>query len=143
MQSYSLLFLWHNILFMIRDGQCPEYSGKEQAICAVGLAKSKPGVFVEAIQYLLVLATPVEVITRIFLLFSIEFYFFNLSFRLDGLVIFLAFNLLPWYWCVINTSVIKPITAGTFICLHISLLPTAMVCTVANILLMPIFVGGC
>lgn len=82
---------------MIRDGQCPEYSGKEQAICAVGLAKSKPGVFVEAIQYLLVLATPVEVITRIFLLFSIEFYFFNLSFRLDGLVIFLAFNLLPWY----------------------------------------------
>lgn len=82
---------------MIRDGQCPEYSGKEQAICAVGLAKSKPGVFVEAIQYLLVLATPVEVITRIFLLFSIEFYFFNLSFRLDGLVIFLAFNLLLWY----------------------------------------------
>lgn len=82
---------------MIRDGQCPEYSGKEQAICAVGLAKSKPGVFVEAIQYLLVLATPVEVITRIFLLFSVEFYFFNLSFRLDGLVIFLAFNLLPWY----------------------------------------------
>lgn len=82
---------------MIRDGQCPEYSGKEQAICAVGLAKSKPGVFVEAIQYLLVLATPVEVITRIFLLFSVEFYFFNLSFRLDGLVIFLAFNLLLWY----------------------------------------------
>ena len=48
---------------MIRDGQCPEYCGEEQAICAVGLAKSKPGVFVEAIQYLLVLATPVEVLT--------------------------------------------------------------------------------
>lgn len=45
----------------IRDGQCPEYSGEEQAICAVGLAKCRPGVFVEAIQYLLVLATPVEV----------------------------------------------------------------------------------
>ncbi|KAG6396768.1 hypothetical protein SASPL_142925 [Salvia splendens] len=44
------------------DGQCPEYSGEEQAICAVGLAKSKPGVFIEAIQYLLVLATPVELI---------------------------------------------------------------------------------
>ncbi|KAL0409019.1 UNVERIFIED_CONTAM: Nuclear pore complex protein [Sesamum radiatum] len=44
------------------DGQCPEYSGEEQAICAVGLAKTKPGVFVEAIQYLLVLATPVELI---------------------------------------------------------------------------------
>ncbi|XP_059649707.1 nuclear pore complex protein NUP155 isoform X2 [Cornus florida] len=45
-----------------RDGQCPEYSGEEQAICAVGLAKAKPGIFVEAIQYLLVLATPVELI---------------------------------------------------------------------------------
>lgn len=44
-----------------RDGQCPEYSGEEQAICAVGFARSKPGIFVEAIQYLLVLATPVEV----------------------------------------------------------------------------------
>lgn len=52
--SYSYL--------LFRDGQCPEYSGEEQAICAVGLAKSKPGVFVEAIQYLLVLATPVEVV---------------------------------------------------------------------------------
>lgn len=48
---------------MFRDGQCPEYCGEEQAICAVGLAKSKPGVFVEAIQYLLILATPVEVVT--------------------------------------------------------------------------------
>ncbi|GFZ15839.1 nucleoporin 155 [Actinidia rufa] len=45
-----------------RDGQCPEYGGEEQAICAVGLAKAKPGIFVEAIQYLLVLATPVELI---------------------------------------------------------------------------------
>lgn len=33
----------------------------EQAICAVGLAKAKPGIFVEAIQYLLILATPAEV----------------------------------------------------------------------------------
>jgi len=46
----------------VRDGQCPEYSGEEQAICAVGLAKCKPGIFVEAIQYLVVLATPAEVI---------------------------------------------------------------------------------
>ena len=51
------------MLCFLRDGQCPEYSGEEQAICAVGLAKSKPGVFVEAIQYLLILATPVEVLT--------------------------------------------------------------------------------
>ncbi|CAH8252844.1 unnamed protein product [Arabidopsis lyrata] len=41
---------------------CPEYSGEEHAICAVGLAKCRPGVFVEAIQYLLVLATPVELV---------------------------------------------------------------------------------
>ncbi|WOG89035.1 hypothetical protein DCAR_0208271 [Daucus carota subsp. sativus] len=55
-----------NTLFMWRfdkwDGQCPEYSGEEEAICAVGLAKAKPGIFVEAIQYLLILATPVEII---------------------------------------------------------------------------------
>lgn len=44
-----------------RDGQCPEYSGEEQAICAVGLVKAKAGVFIEAIQHLIVLATPVEV----------------------------------------------------------------------------------
>lgn len=53
------LFLWR---FDKWDGQCPEYSGEEQPICAVGLAKAKPGIFVEAIQYLLVLATPVELI---------------------------------------------------------------------------------
>uniref|UniRef100_A0A7N0TFW8 Nuclear pore complex protein NUP155 n=1 Tax=Kalanchoe fedtschenkoi TaxID=63787 RepID=A0A7N0TFW8_KALFE len=53
------LFLWR---FDKWDGQCSEYSGEEQAICAVGLAKSKPGIFVEAIQYLLVLATPVELV---------------------------------------------------------------------------------
>lgn len=53
------LFLWR---FDKWDGQCPEFSGEEQAICAVGLAKAKPGIFVEAIQYLLVLATPVELI---------------------------------------------------------------------------------
>ncbi|KAF3432114.1 hypothetical protein FNV43_RR26853 [Rhamnella rubrinervis] len=53
------IFLWR---FDKWDGQCPEYSGEEQAICAVGLAKSKPGVFIEAIQYLLILATPVELV---------------------------------------------------------------------------------
>ncbi|CAI9296952.1 unnamed protein product [Lactuca saligna] len=53
------LFLWR---FDKWDSQCPEYSGEEQAICAVGLVKVKPGVFVEAIQYLLVLATPVELL---------------------------------------------------------------------------------
>ncbi|KAL6543857.1 hypothetical protein OROGR_010354 [Orobanche gracilis] len=55
------LFLWRFDKWYY-DGQCPEYSGEEQAICAVGLAKAKPGVFVEAIRYLLVLATPVELI---------------------------------------------------------------------------------
>ncbi|XP_077230476.1 nuclear pore complex protein NUP155-like isoform X2 [Tasmannia lanceolata] len=53
------LFLWR---FDKWDGQCPEYSGEEQAICAVGLVKCKPNIFVEAIKYLLVLATPVELI---------------------------------------------------------------------------------
>ncbi|XP_043693925.1 nuclear pore complex protein NUP155-like isoform X2 [Telopea speciosissima] len=53
------LFLWRYDKW---DGQCPEYCGEEQAICAVGLAKSKPGIFVEAIQRLLVLATPVELV---------------------------------------------------------------------------------
>ncbi len=38
-----------------------EYSGEEQAICAVGLVRPRPGVFVEAIQYVLVLCTTVEV----------------------------------------------------------------------------------
>ena len=49
---------------------------EEQAICAVGLAKCRPGVFVEAIQYLLVLATPVEVGDTFF------FSFFSKGFNL-------------------------------------------------------------
>lgn len=53
------LFLWR---FDKWDGNCSEYSADEQAICAIGLAKSKPDIFIEAIQYLLVLATPVELI---------------------------------------------------------------------------------
>ncbi|GAB2296935.1 hypothetical protein Dimus_031037 [Dionaea muscipula] len=53
------VFLWR---FDKWDAQCYEYNGEEQAICAVGLAKCKPGVFLEAIQYLLVLATPVELV---------------------------------------------------------------------------------
>ncbi|CAN6478217.1 unnamed protein product [Victoria cruziana] len=61
------LFLWR---FDKWDGQCPEYSGEEQAICAVGLAKAKPGIFLEAIQYLLVLATPVEVILLLICVFQ-------------------------------------------------------------------------
>ncbi|CAM6093107.1 unnamed protein product [Calypogeia fissa] len=53
------LFLWR---FDKWDGQCPEYCGDDQVICAVGLAKARPGVFVEAIQYLVVLANPVEIV---------------------------------------------------------------------------------
>ncbi|KAL3512613.1 hypothetical protein ACH5RR_025330 [Cinchona calisaya] len=55
----NTLFIWR---FDKWDGQCSEFSVDEQAICAVGLAKAKPGIFVEAIQYLLILATPVELI---------------------------------------------------------------------------------
>lgn len=44
------------------SGDVPvEYSGEEQAICCVGLATPKPGVFLSAIQHILVLATSVEV----------------------------------------------------------------------------------
>ena len=39
-----------------------EYSNEEQAICAVGLVKPRPGVFAEAIQQLLVVCTTTEVI---------------------------------------------------------------------------------
>jgi nuclear pore complex protein Nup155 len=46
----------------LRSGDVPvEYSGEEQAICCVGLAKPKLNVFLSAIQHILVLATPVEV----------------------------------------------------------------------------------
>lgn len=71
--------------FCIRDGQCPEYS-EEQAICAVGLAKSKPGVFVEAIQYLLVLSTPVEVVPQLSIMFC-KVICFKCTFQVKNLVI--------------------------------------------------------
>ena len=38
-----------------------EYCGEEQAISCVGLAKPKPGVFLEAVQHLLIVATTTEV----------------------------------------------------------------------------------
>ena len=53
------LFLWS----LDSQNDMPvEYSGEDQAIYAVGLAKAKPGVFMESIQYLLVLCTPVEIV---------------------------------------------------------------------------------
>lgn len=39
-----------------------EYSGESQAICAAGLVKPRQGVFIDAIQHLIVLATPVEIV---------------------------------------------------------------------------------
>ena len=42
-----------------------EYSGEEQAICAVGIVQPRPGVFMAAIQHILVLCTTVEVVTRL------------------------------------------------------------------------------
>ena len=38
-----------------------EYSGEDETISAVGLVRPKPGIFVEAIQYLLVVCTTIEV----------------------------------------------------------------------------------
>ena len=56
--AYIIVFFF--FLLFPRDGQCQEHNVDEQAICAVGLARAKPGIFIEAIQYLLVLATTVE-----------------------------------------------------------------------------------
>ena len=39
-----------------------EYSGEEQAICAVGLARPRQGVFVAAVQHVIILCTTVEVL---------------------------------------------------------------------------------
>eukprot|EP00983_Pelagomonas_calceolata_P104584 1159045-Pelagomonas_calceolata.AAC.4 len=43
------------------SGDVPvEYCGEEQAICAVGLVRPRPGVFLEAIQHIIVLCTTTE-----------------------------------------------------------------------------------
>lgn len=84
------------LLLSIRDGQCPEYTGEDQAICAVGLTKCRPGVFVEAIQYLLVLATPAEV--KLFSFRSLVFlFFFVYNF-------FLCFFI---SWCLLEFAALK------------------------------------
>ena len=55
----NALFLWR----LDRPDDVPvEYSGEEQAIVAVGLAKPRPGVFLRTIDYVLVVATTVEVV---------------------------------------------------------------------------------
>lgn len=47
---------------VICSGDVPvEYCGEEQAICSVGLLKPRPGVFLEAIQHIIVLCTTTEV----------------------------------------------------------------------------------
>ncbi|KAG0631011.1 hypothetical protein M758_1G220500 [Ceratodon purpureus] len=45
----------------VRDYLSLLFGGDEQAKCAVGLVKTKPGVFIEVIQHLIVLTTSVEV----------------------------------------------------------------------------------
>jgi len=55
----NALFLWR---FDVPDDVPVEYSGEEQAIVAVGLARPKRGVFLQAIEYVLVVATTVEVV---------------------------------------------------------------------------------
>ena len=55
----NALFLWR----LDRPDDVPvEYSGEEQAIVAVGLAKPKQGVFLRTIDYVLAVATTVEVV---------------------------------------------------------------------------------
>ena len=53
------LFLWR---LDVADDVPVEYSGEEQAIVAVGLVKPRSGVFLEAISYVLVIATTVELV---------------------------------------------------------------------------------
>jgi len=53
------LFLWR----YDKSGDVPvEYCGEEQAICAVGLVRPRPGVFLEAIQHIIVLCTTTEIV---------------------------------------------------------------------------------
>ena len=53
------LFLWRHD----RWQDVPiEYSGEDQAIVALGIAKPRPGVFVEAIQYVLVVCTATQIL---------------------------------------------------------------------------------
>ncbi|KAK9723027.1 hypothetical protein K7432_002235 [Basidiobolus ranarum] len=52
------LFLWN-----YQDGNdFYTYEDQDQLITSVGLAKAKPGIFVEEVHYILVLATPLEII---------------------------------------------------------------------------------
>ena len=55
----NALFLWR---LDVADDVPVEYSGEEQAIVAVGLVKPKSGVFLEAISYVLVIATTVNAV---------------------------------------------------------------------------------
>ncbi|GAX86588.1 hypothetical protein CEUSTIGMA_g13996.t1, partial [Chlamydomonas eustigma] len=53
------LFLWK----YDSSGDVPiEYCGEDQAICAVGIVKPRPGVFLEAVKHILVLCTTAEVV---------------------------------------------------------------------------------
>lgn len=55
----NALFLWR----FDEPGDVPvEYSGEEQAIVAIGLATPKPGVFLDVIEKVLVVATTVEIV---------------------------------------------------------------------------------
>jgi nuclear pore complex protein Nup155 len=53
------LFLWN-----YEDGRdfCV-YDGVEQVIVSVGLVRTRPGLFVDSVKYLLIVATPVDVVT--------------------------------------------------------------------------------
>jgi hypothetical protein len=54
------------VCLLVCSGDVPvEYCGEEQAICAVGLVTPRQGVFLEAIQHLLVLCTTTEVSTAL------------------------------------------------------------------------------
>jgi nuclear pore complex protein Nup155 len=54
----SKLVLWN----YFEGNQFTEYTKLDQIICAVGLMKPKPGIFVDKVKYVLVVATTVEIV---------------------------------------------------------------------------------
>ena len=55
----NALFLWR---YDVPDDVPVEYAGEEQAIVAVAVATPKPGVFLQSIERLIVVATTTEIV---------------------------------------------------------------------------------
>ena len=61
--EFSLHFLFHLLIsFLGKSNSYYSYTELSQVIVSVGLITPKPDVFVEDVQHVLILATPVEII---------------------------------------------------------------------------------